>query len=244
METTVCLELGASPQEGPLAFLALPAKRASQQVTGTANDVFIAIQTILNQIMDDVCGKRTAAEFCATREVYFPQYMEVMKALSRLVLAVVPRPVIDRLCYESMSEMESDFREDGPDAFGRELSKQAMFTVWTMRKIVDLTNRIATSKDPKDSLKETDAALAHNFVTHVLYSRFHLDCLRHSLKSRGIIYPEVLEPISDGLRSLVNAYAYIREAAELRSENIKEEPILIDFDDEEQELLALSMKDI
>jgi hypothetical protein len=239
----MCPTLGESQQDR-LAFLALPAKRASEQVTGTANDLFIAIQTILNQILTEVCGQRTAEEFCAARDLLFPQYMHVMKALSRLVQTVVPSKVIDRLCFESMSEMEADFRDDGRAAFGQEMSDQALFTVWTLRKINDLVDRISASKEPKKNLAEADAELARMFVNHVLYCRFHLDCLNQSLRSGRILFPELLDPISEGLRSLVNAYAYIRQASDLRSDRAEEEAIHIDFDDEEKELVALSMKDL
>jgi hypothetical protein len=243
MDTTMCPTLGERDQDR-LAFLALPAKRASEQVTGTANDLFIAIQKILNQILNEVCGQRTAEEFCAIRDLYFPQYMQVMKALGHLVQTVVPSNVIDRLCYESMSEMEASFREDGRAAFGQEMSDQALFTVWTLRKINDLVDGIRASKEPKKSLAEADAELRRMFVHHVLYSRFHLDCLNQSLRSGRILFPEVLDPISEGLRGLVNAYAYIRQASDLRSDRVDEEAIHIDFDDEEKELVALSMKDL
>ena len=244
MGTTMCLSFETPAQEDGLAFLALPAKRAAQQVTGTANELFNAIQTILGQILADVCGKRTAAEFRAAREEYLPQYMQVMMAQGRLVSAVVPKPVIDRLCYESMSEMESDFRQDGRAAFGQEMCDQALFTVWTLRKINDLANGLGGSSEPDDSQKEAHIKLAKLFVNHIIYSRFHLDCLKMSLRSERVIYPDVLEPISEGLRSLVNAYAYIRQASDLSSGDQPEELIHIDFDDEEQELVALSMKGI
>jgi hypothetical protein len=65
-----------------------------------------------------------------------------------------------------------------------------------------------------------------------------------SLHTEKALYPEVLESISDGLRTLVNAYAYIRQASDLRSSLNEEEPIHIDFDEEEQELLSLSMRDV
>jgi hypothetical protein len=244
MDTTLSLNLGAGAQEDRLAFLALPAKRAAEQVTGTANDAFNAIQGILSQILADVSGKRTALEFRAARDLYLPQYMTVMMALSGIVSAVVPKDVIDRLSYESMSEMEADFQADGRAAFGSDICDQALFTIWTLRKIHELASHIDASLAPKGSLGQTESQLAQMFINHILYSRFHLDCLKMSLRSERIIYPEVLEPISDGLRALVNAYAYIRQASDLRSDAAEEELIHIDFDEEEQELLALSMKDI
>jgi hypothetical protein len=244
MGTTMYLDFETPAQEDRLAFLALPAKRASEQVAGTTNDIFVAVQTILDRMLSDVCGKRTAEEFCAARELYLPQYMRVMTALGNLVQTVVPVPVINQLCYESMSEMEADFRDEGRANFGQDIADQAMFTVWTLRKINDLVDQVSASDGPREGLKDSDAKLKKQFVNYILYTRFHLDCLKMSMRSGRAIYPDVLEQVSEGLRALVNAYSYIRQASDLHFEVSDEEPISIDFDDEEQELVALSMKDL
>jgi len=244
MDNAICLKLEESAQENRLAFLALPAKRAAQQVTGSANDLFQAIQAILGQIMADVCAKRTAGEFVVARDEYFPQYLQVMMALSRLVSAVVPKGVIDRLSYESMSEMEADFREHARASFGKDICDQALFTIFTLRKIRDLADRMRISKEPAENLKVADRQLAESFVTHIVYCRFHLDCLNTSIRTGRTLYPEVLDCVSDGLRSLVNAYAYIRQATDLRTPAADETPIHIEFDEEEKELVALSMNDL
>lgn len=241
---TACLNLEGTAVENRLAFLALPAKRAAQQVTGSANEVFQAIQTILGQIMADVCAKRTADEFVAARNEYFPQYRTVMMALSALISTVVPKGVIERLSYESMSEMEADFRDHARASFGKDICDQALFTIFTLRKINDLGDRIQINQEPAEDLKAADRKLAESFVTHVIYCRFHLDCLSTSLRTGRTLYPEVLDCVSDGLRSLVNAYAYIRQATDLRNPHGGEEQISIEFDEEEQELMALSMNDL
>lgn len=242
MESTMCLELEAARSEDRLAFLALPAKHASAQITGQANDLFKAAQAILNQMMADVCAQRTAEQFQKAKDENYPQYVAVMVAVGRLIQAVVPSPVIDRLSWESLSEMEADFRDAGPSAFGKDIADQALFTVWTLRKIHDLVRSIQVSETVQGNLAKSDPKLTKDFVNHILHSRFHLDCLKDSLRSHRAIYPEVLECISEGLRALVNAYAYIRQATS--ATEAVEELIHIDFDDEERELLALSMKDL
>lgn len=244
MDNAVCLTLGESAPENRLAFLALPAKRAAEQVTGSVNDTFRAIQTILGQILTDVCAKRTSEEFAAARREYFPQYLHVMLALSQLVSAVVPKGVVDRLSYESISEMEADFREQARASFGKDICDQALFTLFTLRKIRDLSDRLRVHEAPAEKLRAADRKLFEDFVNHIIYSRFHLDCLNMSLHTKRVLYPEVLDSISDGLRALVNAYAYIKQAADLRSPQAEEPLIHIDFDDEEQELVQLSMRDL
>jgi hypothetical protein len=245
MDMTMSLQVSiAGAKEDSLAFLAFPARHAAAQVTGTENDLFKAIQTILHQLLADVCAKRTAEEFRAVRSEAFPKYVQIMTSLAGFVSAVVPQNVIDRLTYESFSEMESSFRSAGAPAFGQYVKDQAMFTVWTLRKINDLVKDGRLNRLPKTSLIPADRELAQQFFGSILYSRFHVDCLLMSLHTEVALFPEVLELISDGLRPLVNAYAYIRQASDLRSDQSEEELIHIDFDEEEQELLSLSMRDI
>lgn len=244
MEMTLSLPITSDCDEDRLAFLALPAKRASGQVTGTVNELFTTIQTLLAEIVTDVCAKRTIEEFCAARDMYFPQYVRVMVALSSLINTMVPTHVVDRLAWESMSEMEAEFRDDAVPMFGKDICDQAIFTVWTLRKIHDLANRLRHHQEPKESKRDADTKLTADFVHHILVSRFNLDCLNRSLHTGTPILPEIMNAISEGLRSLVNAYAYIKQVVDLRSENVTEDLILIDFDEEERELLADSMRDL
>jgi hypothetical protein len=242
MNTTMTMPLNAS-QDDTLAFLAFPAKRAAEQVSGTTDELFKSIGTILNDIMMDMLSTRTATQYCAARDSYLATYMQVMLGLSKLISATVKPSVIDRLTYESLSEMEADFRDCGAQVFGEDMKDQALFTVWTLRKINDLTNQICSADAIEPHLLPTDHKMASMFVSHVLYGRFHLDCMKASLRTNTPIYPEVLDCVSDGLRAVVNAYAYIKQASDLRCKPHSEDMIMIDFDEEEQELLAASMKD-
>jgi len=243
MNTTMTMPLNAA-QGDTLAFLAFPAKRAAEQVNRTTDGIFRNIGTILNDIMSDMLSKRTAAEFNAAREDYVSTYMQVMLGLGKLISATVSDTVIDRLTYESLSEMEADFRETGAQSFGEDMKNQAIFTVWTLRKISDLSNRICSADAIEPHLIPTDREMADKFVFHILWGRFHLDCLKRSLRTSTPIYPEVLECVSEGLRSMVNSYSYIKQASDLRNKHSDDETMIdIEFDDEEQELVALSMRD-
>lgn len=241
---TACLDVEENAKENRLAFLALPAKRASEQVTGTEYDLFTAVRKILAQTITDVCSKRTAEDFKSARDEYFPKYLQVVCAMNRMVKAVVPPTVVTRLSYEAMSETEADFRDKGTAFFGKALSDQARFTIWTLRKIAELRERIIARLSVEEGFVERDSELERDFVTHIVYARFHMDCLLYSLNTGRILHPEVLESVSDGLRAMVNAYAYIRQACGLREHPEEEEIIPIDFDDEERELTALSMRDV
>ena len=58
------------------------------------------------------------------------------------------------------------------------------------------------------------------------------------------IYPDAMDPIADGLRSAVDAYAWIRQGVDLRMP--AQEPIIepIEYDEEDEELLRCSMEDM
>jgi hypothetical protein len=64
------------------------------------------------------------------------------------------------------------------------------------------------------------------------------------MRANKPIYPEVIEPIRDGLRAAVDAYAAIRQWADLR--NPKQEPDLASmaWTEDDEVLLADSMRDL
>lgn len=216
-----------------LAFVGFPSKRAAKQISGSAEDALKGIHILLEQMIIGAVEKRTAAEFRAAYDEIFQGYYQLMNALGSLIRAVVPSNVRERVTAESLCEMEADFRDHALVAFGANMRDQALFTVWTLRKISDLAQRIG-SMDVSPELKEQDNHIATMFVHHGVRTRFHLDCLFLSMHTGRPIYPEVLETISDGLRSAVDAYAWIRQAADLRSTH--EEPILefIDMDEDDK----------
>ena len=216
-----------------LAFVGFPSKRAAKQISGSAEDALKGIAALLEQMIVGAVEQRTAAEFKAAYDGTFQSYAQLMNALGSLIRAVVPVTVRERVTAESLCEMEADFRDHALVAFGANMRDQALFTVWTLRKISDIAQRI-WNKDVSPDLKDQDSKIAAMFVYHGVRTRFHLDCLFLSMRTNRPIYPEVLEVISDGLRSAVDAYAWIRQAADLRSPH--EEPILefIDMDEDDK----------
>lgn len=227
------------------AFLGLPSKRPAKQLSASAEEVIRNVGGILGQLLTTAIEKRTAAEFISIREEVFPNYARVMLALSRIASAIVPRDVLMRLNAESLCEMEADFRDQALSAFGPIIQDQAIFTVWTLRKITDLAQRLSANEKVSDlALKEKDMEFCGMFAYHGLRTRFHLDCLSTSLRSGLPIYPEVLGVISDGLRSGVDAYAWIKQGVDLRlqSEDAIIEPI--ELDDEDREFLNASALDM
>jgi hypothetical protein len=240
MNSTMTMEVSATLRE-QLAFLAVPAKRSSEQVSHTTEQLVKTISVMLNRILGDVTATRTREEFAASTRVNFPAYAQIMMAMGTLISAAVEQSVIDRLTYESLSELEADFRDEG-QIFGEVIREQATFTAWTLRKINDLVHECSTKVTSAEQV-EADREFGRNYIQNVLEARFNLDCLRMSLVTGRPIFPGPLDGISDGLRSAVDAYAWLRQARDLRHPVVEEDVVEILWDEEQQELLESSMEE-
>src|SRR5260370_35276222 len=109
-------------------------------------------------------------------------------ALCRLAQTVGSADVVDRLARESICELEADFRDKALLAFGAAARDQAMFTIWTLRKINELVTNISTVKLDQSKQKE-DRDLSYQFNESALRAQFCLDCLNLSLRFNGTVYP-------------------------------------------------------
>ncbi|HUI82358.1 MAG TPA: hypothetical protein VLY24_30755 [Bryobacteraceae bacterium] len=229
-----------------LKIIGLPSEREqAARIADGAGELVRTVVSVIDNLVTACIERRTANEFLQKRNEVFPQYFVAMRALGDLTKIVLPKQAIERLVAESFSEMEADFRELGPPTFGTDLTERGMFTVWTLRKIHDLAQEIVASPIPiEDDSKNKDNEMAMEFVTLAVWNRFHVDCLTKSMRAKKPLYPEVVEPIRDGLRAAVNAYACIRRWADLR--NPKAEPVLshVEWSEEDECLLADSMRDL
>ena len=220
-------------------MLALPGLRSAhrgQRLSGQAEELIRSIASVLDELVTATIEKRTAAEFWDTQEEVFPKYFRAVRCLSDLARIVIPRHLLSVLVTESFSELEAEFRDHGLLAFGAALRDQAMFTVWTLRKISDLCQRIDEAQlDP--TLQESDRELFTGFAYHAIISRFYLDCLTKSMHAQKPLHPEVLEVAINGLRNAVNAYAWARRAFDLRVPRTEPENLAVEWDEEDKQLL-------
>jgi hypothetical protein len=231
------------PLEGVLTFLASRSKRSARELSVSAGEVFNGVSGVVDQLLISVIEKRTAAEFVAAFTDVFPKYFAMTTALSNFAQVIVPPEVIERLTRESICELEADFREKALLSFGTAVRDQAMFTVWTLRKINDLVNQIAAAKLDK-SKRDEDREYSRNFNFYALRAHFSLDCLNMALRLDRPIYPEVMEELVDGLRSMVNAYAWARRGVAIRVPTIEEAVGPAVSDAEDDYLLSASMQDM
>jgi len=226
-----------------LKLVSLPSEseRAANKVSGSrAEELIRIIALVIDDLVGRAAEKRSAEDFAQTRAEVFPQYFAAMRALGDLVRIVVPVHAMERLMSESLSELEADFRDLGPAAFGSDLSDRGLFTIWTLRKIKDLAQEIGTLSPTADHAADVDMAM--NFASFAVWTRFHIDCLVRSMRTKKPIYPELVAPIIDGLRGAVDAYAWIRQSIDLRVTIPEPELAPIPWDDEDESLLSDSMR--
>lgn len=224
---------------GLLETVALPSKKehAAKQLSGSASDLVTSVVSIIDEMILSLLEKRTAEEFEQARDLAFPQYLSAMVALSALVKLAVPKPVFDRIVAESLSEQEADFGEHGAAIFGNELRNRGLFTVWTLRKISDLADKVREAQEKKVGSEE----LVKKFVASAVYARFHLDCLLKSIHAKRPIFPEIVDPLAEGLRSAVNAYALMRQMVDTPQ---LEPSFSVEWTEEDEVWLKDSMSDL
>ena len=218
-------------------------KERAGAMVGQANDLIREVVAVVDGLVLTSIDQRTSSDFVRTREEVFPQYVAAITALGSLARIVLPKQTIERLSAESFSEIEADFRDKGESVFGSDLTERGIFTVWTLRKIYDLAKEIEAAELPNEHVAE-DAEKAREFVRFGLWNRFHVDLLVKAMRSDKAIYPEVVEHVRDGLRAAVDAYAHIRQWADIRNPRLDHDPGPIEWSDEDEELLIDSMRDL
>lgn len=230
-------QIGPSLRE-LLDLLGLPSEseQATKQLSGSANELVRAVASIIDSMVLRTMEARTAESFCTVRAEVFPEYFAAMCALGTLLRVVVPKNDIVWMSAQSLSALESDFRNDGAAAFGLELRDRGLFTVWVLRKISDLSDGLDETKEASEKAK--------HFAIAAIWARFHIDCLIKSMQSHKPIFPEVVEPIADGLRAAVNAYALLRQEVDERAGVSEPDLPPVLWEAEDEILLADSMRDM
>lgn len=205
-----------------LAFPAAIPQATSKQIPGSAEDLIRNISGVLENMAQSVISQQTGAEFRTMRDGVFPAYADAALALSKLLGVVLTRATLERLNRELFCELEADLRDRGLQSFGAPVRDQAMFTVWTLRKISDYLSQIAngaasaanTNQFTHEKLTQF-IQLANECVHHALRTRFHLHCLMSSMTTGIRIHSDAFDLVIDGLRSGVNAFALTRKLLDI-----------------------------
>jgi hypothetical protein len=227
-----------------VGLIGLPAEKSAQRsLPGSAEKLLKSIAETLDAMILDVISKRTAGELRQAEDEVFPQYVSLVVAFARVASKLVDRKTIARLSRESFCELEAEIREDGEASFGEALRDRALSTVWMLRKISDLLEILQTAPvGPKD--REKDAEFAEAFFLHAVRARFYIDCLMTSMRTKRPLYRDTFPQVDDGLRSIINAYAWVKQSLDLRLPNNEPEPEAPAWTEEDQALINASMADM
>jgi len=227
-----------------LALLGLPSKRSTAQLSGATVEIFKSVTKALDDLLRTTLDARTAEDFVVARKQVFGDYARSVRALADLARVIIPKPVIERLMWESFSEIEAELREHGADRFGAPTRDQAMFTVWSLRKTSDLIRKIVKAGPVAENLRQRDAKLAGEFSFCAAWTQFHLDYLLAAIRFDKSVQVEILNEIVDGLRAAVNAYGLARQGLDLRVPPVEPHLAKPEWDEEDEKLLRSSMHDM
>ncbi len=187
---------------------------------------------------------RTKAEFISVRKRVWPRYVRALRALSDTVSNLVPEFVLDEVSIRGFASLAEDIERSKDARFGENLTEQALFTLWTIGKMRPIARQLSEEILPADKHAE-DAALAAEYNINALWAQFHLDAVIAALKFDKTIAAAVQHELCDGLRSAVNAFTIMQDGLALRRVEIIGETVEdLPWDEEDEELLASSMKDI
>lgn len=226
--------------EKALSFLVSRSKGSDRALMPTINDVLKGCDEIVRNILRSAIEIRSGAEFQKFCVSALPKYVALKMAIAQ-VATLVPHQVLERLKRESICEMEADFRDNAVEVFGTSVRDQALFTVWTLRKINELVLQIM-ALPVDDSKKKEDAEYCTKFNLNVFVAVFALECLRMAMETSRAIYPEVQDKLTDCLRTMVDAYTWARLAVEARVPMGMAEPLetVPALDDEDRALMDAS----
>lgn len=226
-------------------FVGLPSRESSRALPEETARIFKGILSVTNDLLLEAVDAQTAEEFEERRTRVFDDIRQMQRSLSDLAKVIIPKPTLDRLVWQSFSEMEADLSEHGLQKFGEQARDQAIFALWTMRKINRLVSKIAESKLSPEFISR-DKEIAVEFGFYAFWAQFHLECLLAAMRFNRPIRPEVLDVICDGMRGVVNAYGLLRQGIDLRWPSNEDQLVIMpcEWDEEEQELLDSSMADL
>ena len=168
------------------------------------------------------------------------RYLRALGALLDTAANLISDDDVELITDSIITNLSADLAKQEAN-LGFQLVEQSIFTLWMMRKIRTLGREIANAGDPPD--KASDGILLREYLTHSLWAQLHLDAIFAAMKFNRPIRQSIWEPMCDGLRHAVNAYAVMKDALYLRRPKVQEETPLegLPWDEEDDELLASSM---
>jgi hypothetical protein len=200
--------------------------------------------SMLDRQLFGVLESRSAEEFSQRREEVFSKYVRALRALSDTMSNMLPESELEVLSDGATKALAADIEKQRGVSFGNALTDQAVFTLWTLGKIRSLGRKIYAAGKPPAESQGADLVLLKEYRLTSLWAQFHMDIACAAMKFKKILPEDVQAVICDGLRAVVNAYAVMREALSLRTKVEEVPPVNLPWDEEDERLLAASMRDL
>lgn len=199
------------------------------------------IETLDKQLLA-VLNCRNVDEFDRERRNVWDGYMRARRSLTDMMKVLVPSNLGEVLEAAVAEKVSADLARARAVLFSDAVADQFEFTGWIGGKIRYIAHAIQKAGPPQD--RDADIRLNADFYLYSMWGQFHYDCVLASMKFNLPIAQEIHESILDGLRAWVNVSAIIQEALALRC--AQEEPSFFEspWDEEDQELLDSSMRDL
>lgn len=217
-------------------------EKTERQLVRSDERLISELVAVLDRQLIAAVEARSADELRAVRANVWPRYVRALRALYDTASVLVSDASVEALFDGIVDELSADLQKQ-ESRFGSKLCEQAVFTLWTMKKIRCLAHEMGRLGEPKN--KPKDYSLVREYHAYSLWAQFHLDMLFAAMKFDRPICEAIREPICDGLRASVNAYAIMRDALLLRQPKSDETPAeALPWDEEDERLLAASMREL
>lgn len=231
---------------GTLGAFFQPSPTCEKRLVRADERLIQDLLAVLDRQLIAAVEARSVSEFKTVRENVMPRYVRSLRALHDTVINLVSDELLECLADGVIKELAEDLEKQRESRFGEKLTDQAVFTLWTIRKIRALVHEIAKAGMVPEDKKLTDNKLRHEYRIVSLWAQFHLDVLFTSMKFDRPICEEIKGTICDGLRAAVNAFVIMRDALSLRRSQLELNAcaITLPWDEEDEQLLASSMRDM
>jgi hypothetical protein len=228
---------------GALGALFEPSLTGETKLVGSEERLIRELVLGVDKQLLAVLSCSSLAEFSLARTRVWPRYVRALVALSNTVGNLASEDEVALRTVEASAQIASDLEKQRGSRFIDALVDQAVFALWTTGKMRSVGRRIEAFKGPYD--RKADATLADNFRWTSLWAQFHLDSIIAAVKFDMTVQNEIQPELCRGLRAMVNAYAIMKEAMALRVPRPVATSLAdLPWDDEDETLLASSMRDI
>jgi hypothetical protein len=215
-------------------------KSTTKKLEPSFGEIF---HTIVNEI--DGLGVRAAkspslSAFKTERaEKLYPVFVRLIRAISELLEAKVDKSDLRGMREASSAIIRSEVEAKWASYFSDETYREILFALGALTSAQSLVVRVTATELPDDpDSKSKNDELRELYNLAAPWSHFHFEVLKAAFKHKITIVPEVLREILDGLRLSVMAYAYVRQAVELRHilDDRYSEEFEVVWDEEDAEL--------